>query len=78
MIDPNRMSMKSSEELVRCDRLAQRLGGAECKPIASRSGIGDDDRNAPCISGSFDDVAVDAGAVFSKQYGGESTIRMEA
>jgi hypothetical protein len=72
------MSTKNGEELVRCDRLAQRLGGAECQPIASRGGIGDEDRNAPCISGSFDDVAVDSGAVLSEQYGGESAIRMEA
>jgi hypothetical protein len=67
VIDPNRMSTKSSEELLWCDWLAQRVGGAECPPIASRGGIGDDDRNAPRISGSFDDITVDAGAVLAKQ-----------
>jgi hypothetical protein len=72
------MSTKNGEELVRCDRLAQRLGGTECQPIASRGGIGDHDRNAPRISGGFNDVAVDSGAVLSKQYGGKSAIRLEA
>jgi hypothetical protein len=72
------MITKRSEEVVRCDWFGQCVDGAECQPIASRGGIGDHDRNAPRISGSFNDVAVDSGAVLSEQYGRESTIGMEA
>jgi hypothetical protein len=78
VINPNRVITKGSEKVVRCDRLAQGVGGTERQPIASRGGVGDDDRNASRISCSFDDVAVDSGAVLSKQNGGESTIRMKA
>jgi hypothetical protein len=72
------MLTEGSEKVVRCDWLVQRVGGAERRPIASGGGIGDDDRDTPSISGGFDDVAVDSGAVLSKQHGGESTIGMEA
>jgi hypothetical protein len=78
VIDPNRMLTEGSEKVVRCDWLGQRVGGAERRPIASGGGIGDDDRDTPSISGGFDDVTVESGAVLSKQHGGKSTIGMEA